>query len=110
MAAIRRVLLSDVLPLLLVCALVSLVVALIELLLVLASCCFADHVKKIKDLKSKARSRPHPRLGLCNVLQGDWWSWSHSIPKGCPICENYVTLLPAATIFCLASLELHLPG
>ena len=54
MAAIRRVLLSDVLPLLLVCALVSLVVALIELLLVLASCCFADHVKKIKDLKSKS--------------------------------------------------------
>ena len=53
MPAIRRALLSDVLPLLLACALLSLVVALIELLLVLASCCFADHVKKIKDLKSK---------------------------------------------------------
>ena len=43
----------------LACALLSLVVALVELLLVFASCCFADHVKKIKDLKSKPnRSGP----------------------------------------------------
>ena len=30
----------------------------------------------------------------------------------CPICKNHVALLPATTTatFCLASLELHLPG
>ena len=67
MLAIRRVLLSDVLPLLLVCALVSLVVALIELLLVLASCCFADHVKKIKDLKTLGMSFVAGALLACLV-------------------------------------------
>ncbi len=52
MPVIRSALVSDVLGLLLACALISLIVALIELLLVMASCCFADHVKKIKDMKS----------------------------------------------------------
>merc|ERR1712029_126625 len=37
-------------PLLLICALVSLVVGLIELLLLLCAVCFADHIKRLSSL------------------------------------------------------------
>ncbi len=50
---IRRSLSAHVLPALMACALIALVAALLELLLVLAACCFADHVKRIKDMRSE---------------------------------------------------------
>ena len=45
MTEARTALFKHVMPLLLICALVSLVVGLIELLLLLCAVCFADHIK-----------------------------------------------------------------
>ena len=45
MTEARQTLFKHVMPLLLICALVSLVVGLIELLLLLCAVCFADHIK-----------------------------------------------------------------
>ena len=51
MVVIKDSLHGSVLPGLLACALIGLVAGLIELLLMLMSCCFADHVKKVKDFR-----------------------------------------------------------
>ncbi len=54
MTEARTALFKHVMPLLLICALVSLVVGLIELLLLLCAVCFADHIKvKFKGLLKK---------------------------------------------------------
>ena len=45
MTEVRSSLFKHVMPLLLICALVSLIVGLIELLLLLCAVCFADHIK-----------------------------------------------------------------
>ena len=47
MTEVRSSLFKHVMPLLLICALVSLIVGLIELLLLLCAVCFADHIKVI---------------------------------------------------------------
>ena len=52
MDVIRGVLFKHGMPTLLVCALVSLVVALIELLLLLCAACFADHIRKAAKHRS----------------------------------------------------------
>ncbi len=66
MPVIRRSLDASVLPALLACALLALVAGLLQLLLVLAVCCFADHVKKIKDMRSKMMiPYPYRRKLLC---------------------------------------------
>ena len=57
MPVIRRSLDAGALPALLACALLALVAGLVQLLLVLAVCCFADHVKKIKDMRSECEQR-----------------------------------------------------
>eukprot|EP00095_Tigriopus_kingsejongensis_P002788 maker-scaffold728_size105512-snap-gene-0.18 protein:Tk02788 transcript:maker-scaffold728_size105512-snap-gene-0.18-mRNA-1 annotation:"cd63 antigen" len=49
MPVIKAAMRSSVLPILMACALLALVAALIELLLMLCAFCFADHVKKMKD-------------------------------------------------------------
>ena len=46
MDVIRGVLFKHVMPILMICALVALVVALIELLLLFCAACFADHIRK----------------------------------------------------------------
>eukprot|EP00093_Oithona_nana_P013686 13686.XXX_707878_705850_1 [CDS] Oithona nana genome sequencing. len=50
MTEARTALFKHVMPLLLICALVSLVVGLIELLLLLCAVCFADHIKRLSSL------------------------------------------------------------
>ena len=62
MTEARQTLFKHVMPLLLICALVSLVVGLIELLLLLCAVCFADHIKVkfiffFRMTHSKAASR-----------------------------------------------------
>ena len=52
MDVIRGILFKHGMPTLLVCALVSLVVALIELLLLLCAACFADHIRKAAKHRS----------------------------------------------------------
>lgn len=53
MVVIREELESSVMPVLMAAAIILVVVALLELVLVMAACCFADHVKKIKDFRSE---------------------------------------------------------
>jgi len=50
MTEARQTLFKHVMPLLLICALVSLVVGLIELLLLLCAVCFADHIKRLSSI------------------------------------------------------------
>ncbi|TRY79713.1 hypothetical protein TCAL_01988 [Tigriopus californicus] len=72
MPVIKSAMRNKVLPILMACALMALVAGLIELLLMLCAYCFADHVKKIKDVRRSQMSlergqtppwrNPSPRL------------------------------------------------
>lgn len=74
MPVIKGAMRSKVLPILMACALMALVAGLIELLLMLCAYCFADHVKKIKDIRRSQMSlergqtppwrKPSPRLNV----------------------------------------------
>ena len=67
MDVIRGVLFKHGMPTLLVCALVSLVVALIELLLLLCAACFADHIRKAAKHRSLLFS-PNQVIFIYNLI------------------------------------------
>ena len=75
MTEARQTLFKHVMPLLLICALVSLVVGLTELLLLLCAVCFADHIKVMPDsnrplMKNKNTSMKFPVLQRLASLDG----------------------------------------
>ena len=71
MTEARQTLFKHVMPLLLICALVSLVVGLIELLLLLCAVCFADHIK-VRSL------RFHSKLLIGSWVHNLGWSKIYS--------------------------------
>ena len=74
MDVIRGVLFKHGMPTLLVCALVSLVVALIELLLLLCAACFADHIRKAAKHRSMLFSPNQVCLDILKIDSTSFYS------------------------------------
>ena len=63
MDVIRGVLFKHVMPILMICALVGLVVGMMELLLLLCAACFADHIRK-SDIIAITQARTEKKLSM----------------------------------------------